>query len=96
MPAPASNADEAAEALAFAHVRKVKRFYLHAVQYAIVIGALFAINLLTKPGYIWAVWPALGWGVGLAIHGLSVFDKIPFFNAEWEKREAEKFLGRKL
>jgi NADPH:quinone reductase-like Zn-dependent oxidoreductase len=30
------------------------------------------------------------------LHGLQVFDKIPFLNADWEKRTVEKYLGRKL
>jgi hypothetical protein len=25
-----------------------------------------------------------------------VFDKVPFLNGQWEKREVEKFLGRRL
>jgi transcriptional regulator with XRE-family HTH domain len=84
------------EALAFAHVRRIKRFYVHLMQYAIVITALFVINFLSSPQYIWAVWPALGWGVGVAFHGLLVFDKVPFLTADWEKRMVERKLGRPL
>ena len=40
--------------------------------------------------------PALGWGMGLALHGLRIFDKIPFLGADWERRQVEKRLGRKL
>ncbi len=35
-------------------------------------------------------------GLGLVLHGLQVFDKIPFLNADWENRTVEKYLGRKL
>jgi len=96
MPVPAANSAEAAEALAFAHVRKVKRFYIHAVQYAVVISVLVCVNLYASPRHIWAIWPALGWGAGLLLHGLSTFDKLPFLDAEWERRAAERYLGRKL
>jgi len=94
---PPNNADVSAdEALALARVRKIKGFYMHVVQYVLTIGFLAVINLLTYPRYLWVVWAALGWGLGLALHGLRVFDKIPFLNADWEKRTVEKYLGRKL
>lgn len=83
------------EALALAHVRKIKGFYMHLTQYAVVMTALAVINLLTshRP---WVIWPALGWGVAVALHGLQTFDRIPFLNGAWEKRQVEKHLGRKL
>ena len=84
------------EALALAHVRNIKAFYLHLGQYALVIAGLAVINLMTSPGYLWFIWPAVGWGLGIAMHGLRVFDKVPFLNAAWERREVEKVLGRRL
>lgn len=47
-------------------------FYIHLMWYGIVIGFLFFINLLTTP-YPWFLWPALGWGFGLASHFAAVF-----------------------
>ena len=91
-----ANTDKAAEALAFAYVRKLKGFYIHAAQYAIIITGLAMINLITSPQYLWFLWPAFGWGIGLAFHGMRVFSRIPFLNADWEKREVEKYMGRKL
>lgn len=84
------------EALALAHVRKVKSFYVHLTQYLIVIPILAGINLYGYPQYLWFVWPALGWGMGVAAHGLSVFNAVPFLNGDWERRQVEKHLGRKL
>ena len=37
------------------------------VIYAIVIGFLFVINALTNRDYWWVVWPALGWGLAIAL-----------------------------
>jgi len=54
------------------------------------------INLLTNPGYFWVIWPALGWGIALASHALKTFELIPFLNADWEKKQVENHLGRKL
>lgn len=84
------------EALALAHVRKVKRFYIHLVQYVVVICVLAVVNVVTRPTYFWFIWPALGWGIGLFFHAAGVFDMIPFLGAEWERRSVERRLGRKL
>lgn len=84
------------EALALAHVRKIKTFYVHLTQYVVVIAILAAINLVGYPEYLWFVWPALGWGLGVAAHGAAVFEFIPFLGADWEKRQVEKYLGREL
>ena len=36
------------------------------------MALLVTIWLLTTPGgYFWPVWPMLGWGIGLASHGLA-------------------------
>jgi transcriptional regulator with XRE-family HTH domain len=84
------------EALALAHVRKLKGFYFHLTLFVIVISFLAIVNLMTSHHYLWFLWAASGWGIGLLIHGMRVFDKVPFLNGEWERRQVEKQLGRKL
>ncbi|WP_340645381.1 2TM domain-containing protein [Phenylobacterium sp.] len=84
------------EALALAHVRKVKGFYIHLTQYLIVIPILAGVNLVGYSQYLWFVWPALGWGLGVLAHGASVFGFVPFLDGGWERRQVEKHLGRKL
>lgn len=84
------------EALALAHVRKVKAFYVNLTSYLVVIPALAAINLIGYPQYLWFVWPALGWGLGVASQAVTVFAAVPFLNGDWERRQVEKHLGRKL
>jgi transcriptional regulator with XRE-family HTH domain len=84
------------EILAFQHVHKVKRFYMHLIQYAVVMAVLLAVNLVSTPHRLWVVWPAFGWGVGLLAHALSTFELLPFLGAAWEKRQVEKRLGRPL
>jgi 2TM domain len=34
---------------------------------------LFAVNLLHWNGYLWAKWPAFGWGIGIIVHGMETF-----------------------
>jgi hypothetical protein len=47
-------------------------FYTHALVYVLVNLGLFAINTVTGRGH-WYIWPLLGWGIGLAIHGTVTF-----------------------
>ena len=84
------------EALALAHVRNLKGFYMHLVTYVLVIGFLTIVNLTVYPRNLWVIWSALGWGIGILLHGLRVFDMVPFLNGDWERRQVEKHLGRKL
>ena len=42
---------------------------VHVAVYLAVIAFLFLIWLLTSPfGYPWPIWPAMSWGVAVAIH----------------------------
>ena len=84
------------EMLAFNHVRKLKGFYIHLMQYLIIIPALFALNIWQDIGYYWAFYPALGWALGLLMHSLIVFERFSPLGADWEKQQVEKRLGRKL
>ena len=84
------------EALALAHVRRVKKFYVHLMQYAVTIALLGITNILLYPRYFWVGWVALGWGLGVLFHGFKAFDAIPFLSGAWERREVERYLGRKL
>jgi hypothetical protein len=47
-------------------------FAAHATSYVLVMALLVTIWALTTQGYFWPVWPMLGWGIGLASHGLTV------------------------
>lgn len=46
--------------------RRRARFGRHLLTYLIVNGALVAMNLASG-GTFWAIWPILGWGLGLAL-----------------------------
>mgnify|MGYP000554310573 CR=1 FL=1 len=84
------------EANAMEYVRDIKGFYSHLIKYIVVISLLFIINVSTNSDYLWAVWPMLGWGVGVISHGLNVFEVFNFFGPKWEKERVERRLGRKL
>lgn len=84
------------ERLALLKVRKIKGFYIHLMQFVVVIVGLAAINLLTHPHKLWFIWPALGWGIGVVAHAASVFRWVSFWGPEWERKQVEKHLGRPL
>lgn len=84
------------EAQAIEKVKEIKGLYIHMIIFAIVISGIWVLNFITSPNIIWAIWPTLGWGLGVAGHAIGVLD-IPFlFGADWEKKQIEKRLGRKL
>lgn len=48
-------------------------WYVHATVYVLVNVLLLAISQHGFGHRPWSVFPVLGWGLGLALHGLSVF-----------------------
>ena len=48
-------------------------FYVHVVVFAAVMGLLIMINLVTSPEALWFIWPLMGWGVAVVLHGAGVF-----------------------
>jgi len=55
--------------------RRVKSrigLYIHATVYVAVNAFLALLQSQTAPQYAWALWPATGWGLGLAIHAAVV------------------------
>jgi transcriptional regulator with XRE-family HTH domain len=82
--------------LAFRQVRKIRGLYSHVMSYVVVMSGLAAINLILMPHRIWFIFPLLGWGVGLLSHAAGVLNIFPWFGPEWERRQVEKRLGRKL
>lgn len=78
------------EEQAMLYVRDIKGFYTHLLTYVVVIAALIIVNIIRSPDRLWVIWPAIGWGVGVAFHGLNVFELFSLFGPDWEKRQIEK------
>ena len=79
---------------AIEYVQELKAFYTHAAVFAVGIIGIFIVNLMTSPGYLWAIWALVGWGMGLAIHAVTVFGVNGTLGADWERRQIEKRLKR--
>jgi hypothetical protein len=72
LPPTAAPSEPPAEAAEPRPAEQSKGFRTHAITYGLVMAMLVAIWLLTSPGgYFWPIWPMLGWGIGLAAHGLT-------------------------
>ncbi len=48
-------------------------WYVHAAAFTVVNLALFGMSSHGFGNRPWSVYPLLGWGLGLALHGISVF-----------------------
>lgn len=84
------------EAKVLEQVRDLKSFYTHLSSYVLVCTVLAIVNVLVLSGPLWVHWVILGWGIGVLSHGLSVFEVFNSWGTNWEKRQIEKRLGRKL
>lgn len=78
-------------------VAKIKGFYTHSIVY-VIVNVLLLIVIYTGHGSVTEFWnlgsfsTAIGWGIGLLVHGVSVFGKDAFFGASWEKQKMQQFL----
>jgi hypothetical protein len=63
-----------------------RRFTRHAVVYGSMIAFFVGIWALSDGDYFWPVWPALVWGVVLAIHAWITFGQRPISDADLERQ----------
>jgi len=59
-------------------VEEIKGFYGNLTSYIVVNIFFVVINLMTSPDHLWFYWPMLGWGIGVVIHGMKVYNYMPF------------------
>ena len=68
---PSPLQDDKLERLARKRASAKMGWYIHAAVFIIVNLLLVALSAMS--GRHWAVYPAFGWGIGLALHGGVVF-----------------------
>jgi hypothetical protein len=71
----ATSTDDELERLARKRAGARMGWYVHATVYLAVNAVLATLSMAT--GRHWAIFPALGWGLGLMLHGLSVWFALP-------------------
>lgn len=74
-----------------AQVREIREFYSHLITYCIMVPVFFIINYYTT-SFPWAIFPTIGWGIGLLTHASQTYRWNPFFGRDWEKRKIEKII----
>ena len=66
-----NNVEVKKEQMSNSQQRKV--FKSHLFTFLAINGFLVLLNLVVSPGYFWAIYPILGWGLGLLLHGMKVY-----------------------
>lgn len=69
-------------------VKEIKDFYGNLTSYCLVIPFLIFINYQVSWGFQWFWFPLLGWGMGVAIHGFTVFG----YGKTWEERKIRELM----
>ena len=75
-------------------VEEIKGFYSHLTSYIVVMTGITILNLLTSPLHYWFIYPAIGWGLGITAHGMSVFNYMPLLGKSWEERKIKEFIEK--
>ncbi len=81
--------DKIAEARAAKQYKAIRGFYIHCFVYVLVGLLLVLVNVLTG-GKMWAQWPIIGWGIGIAAHAYAAFVASPKHLAAWEAQAIER------
>lgn len=93
--------DEREEA-ARLYVQQLRVFYVHAAVFAGGMAINVAVNLFVNlsAGIAdewsawWSIWALIGWGAGIAVHGLVVRVNRPSLSpSTWEQQQLERMLG---
>tara|TARA_R110002072_G_scaffold48716_5_gene133135 strand:+ start:4938 stop:6047 length:1110 start_codon:yes stop_codon:yes gene_type:complete len=71
-------------------VKEIKEFYSNLISYCIVIPFLIGVNYYTYWDFQWFWFPLFGWGLGVAIHGFTVFG----YGASWEEKKIKEIMEK--
>ncbi|MBT8322918.1 MAG: histidine kinase [Eudoraea sp.] len=74
-------------------VEAIKGFYGNLVAYCLVIPALGILNYVTT-GWPWVLFPAVGWGFGVVVHGMEAFGYNPLWGKRWEEKKLNELMQR--
>lgn len=80
-------------------VKKIKGFYSHLLVYVVINIMIVIININNlEPGESYFQWKnfitLFFWGLGLAVHGLSVFLPNMILGKNWEERKIKEIMER--
>ncbi len=72
-------------------VEAIKGFYGNLIAYCIVVPFLAYLNYRTT-SFPWVLFPFLGWGFGLVMHGMEAFGYNPIWGKRWEEKKMREFM----
>lgn len=72
-------------------VEAIKGFYGNLTAYCIVIPFLVWLNFRTT-SFPWAIFPAMGWGFGVLMHGMEAYGYNPLWGKSWEERKIKELM----
>ena len=72
-------------------VKELRDFYVHLAIYLVVNAGLLVLDLLQGDGLQWAYWVIIGWGIGIAAHGVNVLVFESRSASRWEARKLAEF-----
>lgn len=76
-------------------VQEEKSFYSNLIAYCIIIPMLAILNYNTSR-FPWVIFPAMGWGLGVILHGMQVFGYNPFLGKNWEEKRLKEYMSKEL
>ncbi|NOX81448.1 MAG: helix-turn-helix domain-containing protein [Alphaproteobacteria bacterium] len=78
---------------AMEHVQKLKAVRIHLMLFALIMPALYALNLFISPDYLWVVFVAIAWGSALILL-FAIFAFSGLWGASWEQRQFKKRMSK--
>ena len=93
------NSDEIKYLEAKRKVKRIKGFFAHVLVYICVNVLIVYLNYQgLKPGETYFQWhnfyTLIFWGIGLMVHGLSVFLPSFIFGNDWEERKIRELMEK--
>ena len=73
-------------------VEEMKCFYGNLIAYLIVIPFLAWLNYMTTD-FPWVIFPAVGWGLGVIVNGMSAYGYNPILGRNWEERKIREYMS---
>ncbi len=81
-------------------VKRLAEFYRHLTMYVLIMSVIWigSMVLMKKTPAAWwqwwQIWPTVGWGFAVLVHGLSVLPRYGFFSLDWEEKKVRELLDK--
>ncbi len=74
-------------------VEAIKGFFGNLTAYCIVIPCLAWLNYETTD-FPWVIFPTLGWGFGVLMHGMEAYGYNPLWGKRWEEKKIRELMEK--